>query len=89
MLPFQNMTAFNLQEATIPHKAGDAVIYPANLTHGYESNPTGDRITLTFNVVPYSITNSPHSFPHIVEKVVENYVILNVLINIVKCSLNR
>jgi len=52
MLPFNNMTAFNLQEATIPYKAGDAVIYPANLTHGYESNPTGDRITLTFNVVP-------------------------------------
>lgn len=52
MLPFANMTAFNLQEATIPYKAGDAVIYPANLTHGYESNPSGERITLTFNVVP-------------------------------------
>ena len=52
MLPFKNMTAFNLQEATIPYKNGDCVIYPANLTHGYESNPTDNRITLTFNIIP-------------------------------------
>lgn len=52
MLPYKQMTAFNLQEATIPYKAGDAVIYPSNLTHGYESNLVGERITLTFNVIP-------------------------------------
>lgn len=52
MLPFQNMTAFNLQEATIPYSNGDCIIYPSNLTHGYESNPTDNRITLTFNVIP-------------------------------------
>lgn len=52
MLPFQNMTAFNLQEATIPYANGDCIIYPSNLTHGYESNPTDNRITLTFNVIP-------------------------------------
>ena len=52
MLPFKQMTAFNLQEATVPFKNGDVVIYPSNLTHGYESNQTDGRITLTFNVVP-------------------------------------
>ena len=52
MLPFEQMTAFNLQEATIPVQQGDALIYPSNLTHGYESNPTDNRITLTFNVIP-------------------------------------
>ena len=52
MLPFEQMTAFNLQEATIPYANGDCIIYPTNLTHGYESNPTDNRITLTFNVIP-------------------------------------
>ena len=52
MLPFKQMTAFNLQEATVPFKKGDVVIYPSKLTHGYESNQTDNRITLTFNVVP-------------------------------------
>ena len=52
MLPYEQMTAFNLQEATIPYSNGDVVIYPSNLTHGYESNPSDERITLTFNVIP-------------------------------------
>jgi len=52
MLPYESMTAFNLQEATIPYAAGDIVIYPSNLTHGFDSNPTDNRITLTFNVIP-------------------------------------
>lgn len=52
MIPFQQMTAFNLQEATIPFSQGDCIIYPSNLTHGYESNPNDERITLTFNVIP-------------------------------------
>ena len=52
MLPFETMTAFNLQEATVPYSNGDVLIYPSNMTHGYESNPTDDRITLTFNVIP-------------------------------------
>ena len=52
MLPYESMTAFNLQEATLPYAAGDIVIYPSNLTHGFDSNPTDNRITLTFNVIP-------------------------------------
>ena len=52
MLPFEQMTAFNLQEATVPYNQGDCLIYPSNLTHGYESNPADHRITLTFNVIP-------------------------------------
>ena len=52
MLPFEQMTAFNLQEATVPYSQGDCLIYPSNLTHGYESNPSENRITLTFNVIP-------------------------------------
>jgi hypothetical protein len=52
MLPFQQMTAFNLQEATVPYAQGDVLIYPSNLTHGYESNQSDERITLTFNVIP-------------------------------------
>ena len=52
MLPFETMTAFNLQEATVPVSQGDCLIYPSNLTHGYESNPVDNRITLTFNIIP-------------------------------------
>lgn len=45
-----DVTAFNLTEATFSMNEGDIIIYPANLTHGYDSNPNPERITLTANI---------------------------------------
>ncbi len=46
------MTPFNLLDATVPTAEGDIVIFPSNMTHGYETNGEHNRITLTFNVAP-------------------------------------
>ena len=43
-------TAFNLTEATFNMQEGDVILYPSNLTHGYDSNPMPERITLTANI---------------------------------------
>ena len=51
-LPVKEYTAFNLTEATFTQEEGDIIIYPANLTHGYDSNPNPERITFTANIVP-------------------------------------
>jgi len=44
-------TAYNLTEATFNMEEGDVIIYPSNLTHGFDSNPQQDRITLTANII--------------------------------------
>lgn len=49
-------TAFNQPECYVPHNEGTVLIYPPNLTHGYESNLGDNRITISFNVVPVGIT---------------------------------
>ena len=51
-LPSSQQTSFNMPEVIVPHGEGDLLIYPSNLTHGYESNPSDQRITLSFNVAP-------------------------------------
>ena len=46
------LTAFNLLDASVPTTEGDIIIFPSNLTHGYETNGEHNRITLSFNVSP-------------------------------------
>ena len=46
------LTPYNMTEATFKINEGDIVTFPANLTHGYDSNPSNERITLSANIVP-------------------------------------
>jgi hypothetical protein len=46
------LSPFNMTEATFNMAEGDVVVYPANMTHGYDNNPSNERITLTANIVP-------------------------------------
>lgn len=46
------LTPYNMTEATFTISEGDVLIYPSNLTHGFDSNPSGERITLTAQIVP-------------------------------------
>lgn len=48
-------TAFNQPDCYVPHEEGTLLIYPPNLTHGYESNLADNRITFSFNVVPIGV----------------------------------
>ena len=50
-LDSDNITAYNLTEATFNMSEGDIIIYPSNLTHGFDSNQTPERITLTANII--------------------------------------
>ena len=43
---------YNLTEATFSMKEGDIITFPANLTFGYDSNPSNELITLSANIVP-------------------------------------
>jgi quercetin dioxygenase-like cupin family protein len=45
-------TPYNMTEATFNIKEGDIIIHPSNITHGFDANPTGNRITLTAQIVP-------------------------------------
>ena len=49
-LDSQDPTAFNLTEATFSMNEGDIIIYPSNVTHGFDSNPSNERITFTANI---------------------------------------
>ena len=51
--PQTQQTAFNLLDTSVPYSEGDVVIFPSNLSHGFESNTHANRITLSFNVAPY------------------------------------
>tara|TARA_B100000287_G_scaffold80109_1_gene72536 strand:- start:8023 stop:8661 length:639 start_codon:yes stop_codon:yes gene_type:complete len=46
------LTPYNMTEATFEISEGDIVIFPSNLTHGYDTNPKNERITLTANITP-------------------------------------
>ena len=50
--PCSKESIFNQPECYVPHNEGTVVIFPSNLTNGYESNSSGERITLSFNVAP-------------------------------------
>ena len=41
-----------MTEATFKQSEGDVLVYPSNITHGYDSNPSDQRISFTANVVP-------------------------------------
>lgn len=51
-VPCSKESIFNMPECFIPYSEGDVVIFPSNLTRGYESNRTGERITLSLNIAP-------------------------------------
>ena len=51
-IPISKQTPYNMPEVHVPHSEGDLLIYPSNITHGYESNPQGERITLSMNIAP-------------------------------------
>ena len=51
-LDSQELSPYNMTEATFKQSEGDILIYPSNITHGYDSNPSDQRITLTANIVP-------------------------------------
>ena len=46
------LTPYNMPEATFTMREGDVIVYPSNVTHGYDSNQTDERITLTANIIP-------------------------------------
>ena len=45
-------TPYNMTEATFNMVEGDIIIYPSNITHGFDNNSEGQRISLTANIVP-------------------------------------
>jgi hypothetical protein len=47
-----DMTPYNMTECTFDMSEGDIIIYPSHITHGYDTNPNDQRITLTANFVP-------------------------------------
>ena len=51
-LDTKDLTPYNMTEATFKQSEGDILIYPSNITHGYDSNPADQRITITANIVP-------------------------------------
>ena len=48
--PNNALTPFNCLDQNVPYKEGDIVIFPSNLSRGYEANTDGNRITISFNV---------------------------------------
>ena len=51
-LDTSELSPYNMTEATFKQSEGDVLVYPSNITHGYDSNPSDQRITFTANVVP-------------------------------------
>ena len=51
-LETKELSPYNMTEATFQQSEGDILIYPSNITHGYDSNPSDQRITFTANIVP-------------------------------------
>lgn len=46
-------TPFNILEQQVPTQEGDIVIFPSNMTHGFENNTHANRMTISFNVLPF------------------------------------
>ena len=40
----------NQELGMVNMEEGDVIIYPSNVTHGFDSNPSNDRITFTANI---------------------------------------
>ena len=48
----EQLSPYNLTEATFSMKEGDIITFPSNLTFGYDSNPSNELITLSANIIP-------------------------------------
>jgi hypothetical protein len=48
----KQLTQYNMTEATFKMDEGDIITFPSNLTFGFDSNPSNERITLSANIVP-------------------------------------
>ena len=48
----KQLTQYNMTEATFKMNEGDIITFPSNLTFGFDSNPSNERITLSANIVP-------------------------------------
>ena len=48
----KQLTQYNMTEATFKMAEGDIITFPSNLTFGFDSNPSNERITLSANIVP-------------------------------------
>ena len=46
------LTPYNMTEATFKMSEGDIITFPANLTFGFDTNGSNERITLSANIVP-------------------------------------
>ena len=46
------LSPYNMTEATFKQSEGDVLVFPSNITHGYDSNPSDQRISLTATIVP-------------------------------------
>ncbi len=51
-LDTKELSPYNMTDATFQQLEGDILIYPSNTTHGYDSNPADQRITITANIIP-------------------------------------
>ena len=51
-LDSKQLSPYNMTEATFTMAEGDIITFPANLTFGYDTNPTNERITLSANIIP-------------------------------------
>ena len=48
----KQLTPYNMTEATFKMNEGDIITFPANLTFGFDTNGSNERITLSANIVP-------------------------------------
>ena len=48
----KQLTQYNMTEATFSMKEGDIITFPSNLTFGFDSNGSDERMTISANIVP-------------------------------------
>ena len=55
-------TVWNQDAVPIEHGEGDLVLFPSWLRHGYPQNNRAGRVSLSFNVLPKTITSGIYTF---------------------------
>jgi len=48
----KQLTQYNMTEATFKMNEGDIITFPSNLTFGFDSNGSDERMTISANIVP-------------------------------------
>ena len=48
----KQITQYNMTEATFKMEEGDIITFPSNLTFGFDTNGSDERMTLSANIVP-------------------------------------